>query len=82
MISRFWRVPHEDVTVFDNKLRERISDGKKRPERERENVQGSGGENNKRLRDRMCCGEDELSDNGAIGTWVMGGVTVVCGCRR
>ena len=36
MISRFWRVPHEDVTVFDNKLRERISDGKKTPERERE----------------------------------------------
>jgi hypothetical protein len=27
-------------------------------------VQGSGKENNKRLRERMCCGEDELLDGG------------------
>jgi hypothetical protein len=34
---------------------------------QRENVQGSGGENNMRLRERMCCGEDELSDGGGDG---------------
>jgi hypothetical protein len=47
---------------------------------QRENVQGSGGENNIRLRERMCCGEDELSV-GATGTWVTGGATMVGGFR-
>ena len=52
--------------LITNSERELVMGQKRQRERERENVQGSGGEN-KRLRDRMCCGEDELSDSGATG---------------